>query len=248
MVVMALSTSSDSAMISAPSEMRCRSMSAICMIGNTIASVSGNDSATIRPARPPSATKLTTRMIAIACQSDTMNSLMAVSTTCGWFATSTGVMPTGRSAVMRADRRLDVLAQRKDVAAVAHGDGEADRRLAVDAEQRLRRIRVAAAHRGDVAQPQQPAVGDEIDVEQVLSESKAPVTRSANCSSPVRTTPAGRTTFCACSAGEDRRLVEAEARERSVENSRRSARPARRAGPIFVTSGTCSSCERTSST
>ncbi len=102
MVVMALSTSSDSAMINAPSEMRCRSMSAICMIGNTTASVSGNDSATIRPARPPRARKLITRMMAIACHSDSMNSLMAVSTTSGWFATSSGVTPTGRSAVMPA--------------------------------------------------------------------------------------------------------------------------------------------------
>ena len=31
-------------------------------------------------------------------------------------------------------RPLDVLAEREDVAAVAHGDGKADRRLAVDAE------------------------------------------------------------------------------------------------------------------
>ena len=100
MVVIALSTSSDSAMISAPSEMRCRSMSAICITGNTIASVSGKDSATISPARPPSATKLITRMIAIACHSETMNSLIASSTTCGWFATSSGVIPTGRLAVI----------------------------------------------------------------------------------------------------------------------------------------------------
>jgi len=45
-----------SAMISAPSEMRCRSMSAICMIGKTIASVSGKDQRHDQPGRPPSDT------------------------------------------------------------------------------------------------------------------------------------------------------------------------------------------------
>ena len=42
-VLMASSTSKVSAMISAPSEMRCRSMLTNCMTGNTIASVSGID-------------------------------------------------------------------------------------------------------------------------------------------------------------------------------------------------------------
>jgi hypothetical protein len=168
MVVMALSTSSPRAMISAPSEMRCRSMSAICMTGNTIASVSGKDSATTRPARPPSDAKLITRMIAIACQREIMNSLIASSTTSGWFATSTGVMPTGRSAVISWMAASTLVPSAEDVAALAHGDGEPDRRLAVDPEHRCRRVGVAAAYGGYVAQPQQPAVGDEVRLEDVL--------------------------------------------------------------------------------
>ena len=67
-VVMASSTSNASAMMSAPSDMRCMSMPAICMIGNTMASVSGMESAMIKPGRMPRLMKLTTRMMAIACQ------------------------------------------------------------------------------------------------------------------------------------------------------------------------------------
>ena len=59
---------------------------------------------------------------------------MALSTVTAWSATSFGSMPIGRSAVIRAIALLDVVAEREDVAAVAHGDGKADRRLAVDAK------------------------------------------------------------------------------------------------------------------
>ena len=65
-------------------------------------------------------------------------------------------------------RLLDVAAERQDVAALAHGDGETDRRLAVDAEQGLRRIGEAATDFGDVAQADHAAVRDEVDVPQVL--------------------------------------------------------------------------------
>ena len=53
---------------------------------------------------------------------------------------------------MSAISALDVAAQRQDVAGVAHRDREADGRLAVDAEHRLRRIDEAAPHGRDVAQ------------------------------------------------------------------------------------------------
>ena len=56
-----------------------------------------------------------------------------------------------------------VLAQRQDVAGVAHRDRQADGRLAVDAEHRLRRVGEAAAHGGDVAQAEDAVAGDEVD-------------------------------------------------------------------------------------
>ena len=55
-----------------------------------------------RPGRTPRLMKLTTRMMAIACHSDVMNSEMALSTVTAWSATSFGSMPIGRSAVTRA--------------------------------------------------------------------------------------------------------------------------------------------------
>ncbi len=98
-VDIASSTSRVRAMISAPSEIRCKSMPKACMIGNTMASVSGIDSATTMPARTPRLTKLTAMMMTIACQSDSVKSPIASCTTCGWSATRIGSMPTGRSAV-----------------------------------------------------------------------------------------------------------------------------------------------------
>ena len=65
-------------------------------------------------------------------------------------------------------RLLDVAAQREYVAALAHGDAEADRRLAIDAEQRLRRVGEAATDLRDVAQADHAAVRDEVDVSQIL--------------------------------------------------------------------------------
>ena len=154
-------------MISAPSEMRWRSMCIACMIGNTIAIVSGIVSATTEPGLKPRLMMLTAMMMAIACQSDSMNSPIAVWTTTGWSETSVASMPSGRLATLCVDRLFHVAAERQNVAAVAHGDGEADRRLAVDAEHRLRRIGIAAPDGRDVAQPDQPAVGQEVDVEEV---------------------------------------------------------------------------------
>src|SRR5262245_16466333 len=86
-VLMASSTSNVSAMMRAPSEMRCRSILTNCMTGNTIASVSGIESATIAPALIPRLTMLTAMMIAIACHNEVMNSPIALRTTdrnCGF--------------------------------------------------------------------------------------------------------------------------------------------------------------------
>ena len=82
-VVIASSTSNPRAMISAPSEMRCRSIAVISMTGNTMASVSGIESAMTAPARTPRLTKLTAMMMAMACQSDVVKSRIAWSTTKG---------------------------------------------------------------------------------------------------------------------------------------------------------------------
>ena len=53
------------------------------IIGKTTASVSGMETATTVPARTPSAMKLTTSTMAMACQSEAVNSLIARSTVSG---------------------------------------------------------------------------------------------------------------------------------------------------------------------
>src|SRR5215471_15718254 len=72
------------------------------MTASTRASVSGMASATTAPGRTPSVTKLTTRMMTIACHSESVKSLIAPSTVTAWSETRNGSMPTGRSARMRA--------------------------------------------------------------------------------------------------------------------------------------------------
>ena len=62
----------------------------------------------------------------------------------------------------------DVVSKGHDVAALAHGDGDADALLAVDAEHRLRRIGGPARNLGDVAQTDDAASGDEVDVKNIL--------------------------------------------------------------------------------
>ena len=63
---------------------------------------------------------------------------------------------------------MDVLAQREHVAAVAHGNRQAQAGLAVDAEDRVGRIRVLPLHLGDVGQPDDPVADGEVDGEDVL--------------------------------------------------------------------------------
>ena len=81
--MMASSTSSPSAMISAPSVIRCRSIDIAFITMNTIASTSGTDSATTMPVRHPKATKLTNSTIASASMKECTNSPTARSTTLG---------------------------------------------------------------------------------------------------------------------------------------------------------------------
>ena len=62
----------------------------------------------------------------------------------------------------------DVAPQGQNVAALAHGNGKPDALPAIDAEHRLRRIGGPARYMRDVAQPDDPVVGDEVDRQDVL--------------------------------------------------------------------------------
>ena len=63
---------------------------------------------------------------------------------------------------------LDVAAEREHVAAVAHGNRQAQAGLAVDAEDRIRRIGVLPLHLSDVGQSDDPFAHGEVDGEDVL--------------------------------------------------------------------------------
>ena len=97
-VIMASSTSSPSAMINAPREMRCSEMSCAFMTRNTIASTSGIEKVTTRPARNPRLMKLITSTMPTASSSALTKPPTAFSTTRGWSETMWMPTPIGRSA------------------------------------------------------------------------------------------------------------------------------------------------------
>jgi uncharacterized protein YerC len=70
--------------------------------------------------------------------------------------------------------RVQRLAERLDVAALLHGDGQTYRRLAVEAEHRPRRVDVATADLGDVRQAIEAVIEAQINVGQVFLRSKLP--------------------------------------------------------------------------
>ena len=116
-------------MISAPSEMRCRSMPYSFIIRKVTASTSGMDSATTRPVRKPRLKKLTASTMTTASSSVLMNSSTERFTTSGWFEYWCTSMPTGRSRLMRAKAPVQVLAELHDVAALGHRHRQPDRFL-----------------------------------------------------------------------------------------------------------------------
>ena len=89
-------------MISAPVDMRCRSMPKKRIARKVAASTSGMVSATTSPVRMPSVRNETTSTIATASSSEAMNSPTAFFTTAGWSDTCSNSMPSGRPALIRA--------------------------------------------------------------------------------------------------------------------------------------------------
>ena len=108
-VMMASSTSSPSAMISAPRVMRSRLIPVARITTKQIASTSGTLRATTTPVRTPSVRKLTASTMARASTNDRTNSLTDSSTTCGWNAASCSSAPAGRSALIFSDSARSAL-------------------------------------------------------------------------------------------------------------------------------------------
>ncbi len=89
-------------MMSAPSEILCRSMPDTNMKRNVTASVSGIESATMSPVRSPSVRKLTASTIVTASASECVNSEIDRFTVEGWSFTRSSSRPTGNSFSMRS--------------------------------------------------------------------------------------------------------------------------------------------------
>ena len=135
---------------------------------NTTASTSGIDSATTAPARN-----------AEAEQADAQHDGNGLPQGLHEFVDRVldGHRLVGDQHRLDADRQVlrdsrhrfgDVVSKGHDVAALAHGDGDADALLAVDAEHRLRRIGGPTRNLGDVTQTDDAAPGHEVDVENIL--------------------------------------------------------------------------------
>ena len=123
---------------------------------------------TMAPARSPRLTMLTASTMAMASHSASMKSLIE------WLD---GIGLVGDHDRLDADRQiglqllhglLDVAAQREHVAAVAHGNRQAQAGLAVDAEDRLRRVGNFPPDLGDVGQPYDPVAHGEVHGKDVL--------------------------------------------------------------------------------
>ena len=127
-VVMASSTSSASAMISAPSEMRCMSMPSRSMTTKTMASVSGMASAMTRPGLTPRLMKLTDQDDADRLP-ERRHEFRDRAFDGHRLVRDQDRLDAQRQFGLRIGHHLlDVFAQRQDVAAVAHGDSQPDRR------------------------------------------------------------------------------------------------------------------------
>ncbi len=90
-----------------------------------------------------------------------------------------------------AMRVLRWFAERQHVAARAHRDGEPDRRLAVEAEHRLRRIGVAARDVAMSLRRKKRPLARKLTALRLSSEANSPETRIAIRSAPASTMPLG---------------------------------------------------------
>ena len=154
-------------MMRAPSEIRCRSIPKTSMATNTMASTSGIATATTAPARRPRLTRLTARTMATASHRASRNSSTACSTVTGWSATRCASIPTGRSATISAMACSTLRPSARTSPPVRMATARPMASSPVDAEHRLRWVGGAAGHARDVAQADHPAVGDEVDGQDV---------------------------------------------------------------------------------
>ena len=161
-------------MISAPSEMRCSEMPVVRITRKVMASTSGMAMATTSPARSPRLTKAMARTMITASNKRACKA--------GHRLVDHGGL-VGNAIDVDADRQLglDLLIffssaapNSSRLAPCFHADGEADRRLAIVAEQFCRRIDIAAMDGRDVGQREEAVVDAQIDRAQAFFRAELP--------------------------------------------------------------------------
>jgi len=157
-------------MMSAPSEMRCRSMPISDMTKNVAASTSGIVKATTMPARQPSASSDTISTIATASPNASRNWRIDWLTTCAWSDTRESSTPIGRPCSMRLSVRSTYLG---DIGAGHHGGAEQHRLPALVARLRRRRILKAALDVGDIAEAEGLPAGTQPQFTDVLDRAQS---------------------------------------------------------------------------
>jgi hypothetical protein len=197
--MIASSTSRPSAMMSAPSEMRCSSMSSRYMARKVSASTSGMHSATTKPVRMPSEKKLTTSTIATASKRLFLNSCTDSCTTRGWSDTAWTCTPTGRLACTRctvacscSPRRITSLPLRMLTARPTAGCPLW--RMVATAGSTMPRFTSAMSPRRNTRSPARMPM-----LRMLSTESNSPLTVRRTCSDVVCTVPAASTALVCAS-------------------------------------------------
>ena len=155
--MIASSTSRPSAMIRAPSVMRCRSIPSTLITAKVMASTSGTESATTMPVRQPSDRNETRSTMPSASRKECSNSTDRVVDHLRLVGDLLDVDALRHRLHEGVRSRIHVLAEGQDVGALRHHDAEAERRLAALADKGVGRVLEAAGDRRDVAETEHAA-------------------------------------------------------------------------------------------
>ncbi len=168
MAMMASSTSSPSARISAPRVMRSKKRPVSSMMRKTTASVSGTAAATTMPTRQPRLSRLTSSTTPSAMTNLSMNSSMESVMFTAWSGHLGQADAERQCAGDLRGFRLQRLAEVEAVPAVLHHRRQHQCRLALVADDEGRRVLIAAPDIGDVGELQGAAAGDDGRVRDLL--------------------------------------------------------------------------------
>ena len=105
------------------------------------------------------------------------------------------------------------LAERLDIAALLHGDGQANRRFAVEAEHWPRRVHIATADVGNIRQPVETVIEAQVDVGQVFLRGELPGGAHRNPLRPSLDHPGRRYRILRLQALHDLALINPQCRE-----------------------------------